>query len=377
MTASRDTGKKEELEKKERKRELDSAFFGHAIRLPDGCFGLLFFFLSFQPRPARILTREKQFCSPTLSRSTSHSRVLLKLSGEALAGDAGTGVDPSVLASVAADVAAAVRAGVEVAVVVGGGNYYRGAEAASSKKHQSSVDRATGDYVGMLATVMNALLLQGALERAGVATRVQTAIEMRQIAEPYIRRRAMRHLERGRVVIFGAGTGNPFFTTDSAAALRAAEVGADALLKATKVDGVFDRDPSGADGAGAVLLRSLSYADVASKKLAVMDGTAVTLAAENGIDCVVFNMRRPGHVERALLGDPSIGTSISNGDVVSSSSSSSSSSSTDGGSPSSPSNSAAAARELMRAPTVTKGGAAWRGGVGVESDSDEGPSVGC
>ena len=165
--------------------------------------------------------------------------------------------------------------------------------------------------------------------------------------------------------------------TPERSALRAAEVGADALLKATKVDGVFDRDPSGADGAGAVLLRSLSYADVASKKLAVMDGTAVTLAAENGIDCVVFNMRRPGHVERALLGDPSIGTSISNGDVVSSSSSSSSSSSTDGGSPSSPSNSAAAARELMRAPTVTKGGAAWRGGVGVESDSDEGPSVGC
>lgn len=332
-------------------------------RLP-GC--LLFFS---QPRPS--LAKKKHV--------TTRSRVLLKLSGEALAGDAGTGVDPTILASVAADVAAAVRAGVEVAVVVGGGNYYRGAAAASSTTHQSSVDRATGDYVGMLATVMNALLLQGALERAGVATRVQTAIEMRQIAEPYIRRRAMRHLERGRVVIFGAGTGNPFFTTDSAAALRAAEVGADALLKATKVDGVFDRDPSGADGTAAVLLRSLSYSDVASRKLAVMDGTAVTLAAENGIDCVVFNMRRPGHVERALLGDPNIGTSISNGSASASSSSSSSAAAGAGGSgdgsPRSPS--PAAARELLRAPTVTKGGAAWRGGVGVQSDGDEGPSVGC
>ena len=306
------------------------------------------------------------------------SRVLLKLSGEALAGDAGTGVDPSVLAAVASDVAAAVRAGVEVAVVVGGGNYYRGAAAASSSTHQSSVDRATGDYVGMLATVMNALLLQGALERAGVATRVQTAIEMRQIAEPYIRRRAMRHLERGRVVIFGAGTGNPFFTTDSAAALRAAEVGADALLKATKVDGVFDRDPGGADGAAAVLLRSLSFADVASRKLAVMDGTAVTLAAENGIDCVVFNMRRPGHVERALLGDPSIGTSISNGAAPSPPSSSSAAAEGGGGGDGSPRSSppSSASRELLRTPTVTKG-AAWRGGVGVQSDSDEGPSVGC
>lgn len=324
----------------------------------DGCSRSLF--LSLQPQ--QLKKKKDASHSPTLPPS----RVLLKLSGEALAGEAGTGVDPSVLASVAADIAAAVTAGVEVAVVVGGGNYFRGAEAAASTTHQSSVDRATGDYVGMLATVMNALLLQGALERAGVATRVQTAIEMRQIAEPYIRRRAMRHLERGRVVIFGAGTGNPFFTTDSAAALRAAEVGADALLRATKVDGVFDRDPGGADGAEAVLLRSLSFADVMSKKLAVMDGTAFTLAAENGIDCVVFNMRRKGHVERALLGDPSIGTSIS--------------SSAEDKSPSSSSQgtkaASSAARELLRTPTVTKG-VAWRGGAGVESDSDEGPSIGC
>jgi len=336
----------------------------------DGCPAVFFIFNPDRQKNIS-LKKKKKHEPPTHPPTPSLSRVLLKLSGEALAGDAGTGVDPAVLASVAADIAAAVRAGVEVAVVVGGGNYYRGEAAASSSG--SSVDRATGDYVGMLATVMNALLLQGALERAGAATRVQTAIEMRQIAEPYIRRRAMRHLERGRVVIFGAGTGNPFFTTDSAAALRAAEVGADALLKATKVDGVFDRDPSGADGAGAVLLRSLSYADVSSKKLAVMDGTAFTLAAENGIDCVVFNMRRPGHVERALLGDPGIGTSIR-----------CSSSADEDQPPPPPSSSSsssfprsAAARELLRVPTVSKGGVAWRGGVGVERDSDEGPSVGC
>lgn len=340
----------------------------------DGCsLAVPFFFNPYQPAPSKKANKT----SSTFLQSLT-SRVLLKLSGEALAGEAGTGVDPSVLASVAADIAAAVSRGVEVAVVVGGGNYYRGAEAAApTATHQSSVDRATGDYVGMLATVMNALLLQGALERAGVATRVQTAIEMRQIAEPYIRRRAMRHLERGRVVIFGAGTGNPFFTTDSAAALRAAEVGADALLKATKVDGVFDRDPSGADGAGAVLLRSLSFADVTSKRLAVMDGTAFTLAAENGIDCVVFNMRRKGHVERALLGDPSIGTSITSGGCSSTEEKNGAASSSSSSSPSQRATTTkAAARELLRAPTVTKG-VAWRGGAGVESDSDEGPSVGC
>lgn len=203
----------------------------------------------------------------------------------------------------AADIAAAVARGVEVAVVVGGGNYFRGADASAA-----GVDRAAGDYVGMLATVMNALLLQGALEAAGVPARVQTAIEMRQVAEPYIRRRAMRHLERGRVVVFGAGTGNPFFTTDTAAVLRAAEVGADALLKATKVDGVYDADP--AKHASASLLHALTIDDVVSRKLAFMDGTAATLAADNGIDCVVFNMTRRGNVARALLGDGSVGTRV-------------------------------------------------------------------
>lgn len=166
----------------------------------------------------------------------------------------------------------------------------------------------------MLATVMNALLLQGALESAGAATRVQTAIEMRQIAEPYIRRRAMRHLERGRVVVFGAGTGNPFFTTDTAAVLRAAEVGADALLKATKVDGVYSADP--ATDARAALLPSVTLDDVVARKLAFMDGTAATLASDNGLECVVFNMRRPGHVARALLGDPAVGTRVTAGNAA-------------------------------------------------------------
>lgn len=211
-------------------------------------------------------------------------------------------MDASILAAVAVDIATAVERGVEVAIVVGGGNYFRGADAAAA------VDRATGDYVGMLATVMNALLLQGALEAAGVPARVQTAIEMRQVAEPYIRRRAMRHLERGRVVVFGAGTGNPFFTTDTAAVLRAAEVGADALLKATKVDGVYDADP--ALHASASLLPALTIDDVVTRKLAFMDGTAATLAADNGIDCVVFNMTTAGHVVGALLGDASVGTRV-------------------------------------------------------------------
>ena len=162
----------------------------------------------------------------------------------------------------------------------------------------------------MLATVMNAVLLQGALEREGVPTRVQTAIEMRQVAEPYIRRRAMRHLERGRVVIFGAGTGNPFFTTDTAAALRAAEIGADAVLKATKVDGVYDRDPSAAGPGEAILLGSVSYAEVRAARLAVMDETASTLADDNGIAAVVFNMLTPGHVTRALCGEAGVGTAV-------------------------------------------------------------------
>ncbi|KAL6781304.1 hypothetical protein ACKKBG_A10600 [Auxenochlorella protothecoides x Auxenochlorella symbiontica] len=230
-------------------------------------------------------------------------RVMLKISGEALQGPAGYGVDPAILSGIARDVAAAVAAGVQVAVVVGGGNFFRGVG------RWPGLDRASADYVGMLATVMNAVCLQSALEAEGVPTRVQTAIEMREIAEPYIRRRAMRHLERGRVVIFGAGTGNPFFTTDTAAALRAAEIGAGAFLKATKVDGVYDRDP--AHHAGATLHRSLTFQEVLHASLAVMDGTAITLCKENDIPVVVFNLTTPGTMLQALLGDWSVGTVIS------------------------------------------------------------------
>ena len=193
----------------------------------------------------------------------------------------------------------------QVAIVVGGGNFFRGVD------RWDGMERATADYVGMLATVMNAMCLQSALEAEGVPTRVQTAIEMREIAEPYIRRRAIRHLEHGRVVIFGAGTGNPFFTTDTAAALRAAEINADCFLKATKVDGVYDMDPVANPGR-AVLHRELSFRDVMVRGLNVMDETAITLCKENQIPVVVFNLGREGNVKKALLGDPTeVGTVIS------------------------------------------------------------------
>ncbi|GAB4821457.1 hypothetical protein N2152v2_008503 [Parachlorella kessleri] len=234
---------------------------------------------------------------------------MLKVSGEALEGKQGFGIDPKVLQTIANEVAAAAAEGVEVAVVVGGGNFFRGVD------RWDGLDRASADYVGMLATVMNAICLQSALERLGVETRVQTAIKMQEVAEPYIRRRAMRHLERGRVVIFGAGTGNPFFTTDTAAALRAAEIGADAFLKATKarwarcgnlVDGVYDCDP--VKHPEAKLHRRLSFSD--AQGLRVMDETAVTLCKENNIPVVVFNLTKPGNILGALLGATDIGTHI-------------------------------------------------------------------
>lgn len=227
---------------------------------------------------------------------------MLKVSGEALEGSKDFGIDPAVLQSVAREVAAAAREGVEIAIVVGGGNFFRGVT------RWDGLERATADYVGMLATVMNAICLQSALEAEGVATRVQTAIEMQEVAEPYIRRRAIRHLERGRVVIFGAGTGNPFFTTDTAAALRAAEIGADAFFKATKVDGVYDADPM--KNPDAKLHRHLSFREVMVNNLEVMDGTAITLCKENSIPVVVFNLMRPGNILEALMGNPQIGTCI-------------------------------------------------------------------
>ncbi|MGB5239059.1 MAG: UMP kinase [Prochlorococcaceae cyanobacterium] len=232
----------------------------------------------------------------------AYQRVLLKLSGEALMGEQGYGIDPAIVQAIAADVSAVVNAGKELAIVVGGGNIFRGLKGSSA-----GMDRATADYVGMLATVMNAITLQDALERVGVPTRVQTAIAMQEIAEPYIRRRAIRHLEKGRVVVFGAGCGNPFFTTDTTAALRAAEINADVVLKATKVDGVYDKDP--ARHTDAIRYDQLTFQDVLSGELAVMDSTAIALCKDNAIPIVVFDLFGPGNIGRAIAGEP-IGTRI-------------------------------------------------------------------
>lgn len=232
----------------------------------------------------------------------SYQRVLLKLSGEALMGEQGYGIDPAIVQWIAADVAAVVAAGTEVAIVVGGGNIFRGLKGSAA-----GMDRATADYVGMLATVMNAISLQDALERAGVPTRVQTAIGMQEVAEPYIRRKAIRHLEKGRVVVFGAGCGNPFFTTDTTAALRAAEINADVVFKATKVDGVYDKDPG--KHTDAVRYESLTFQQVLSGELEVMDSTAIALCKDNSIPIVVFDLFGPGNIARAVAGE-AIGTRI-------------------------------------------------------------------
>jgi uridylate kinase len=232
-----------------------------------------------------------------------YQRILLKLSGEALMGDQEYGIHAEVLQSIANEVASVVKAGVEVAIVVGGGNIFRGLKEATSR----GMDRASADYVGMLATVMNALTLQDALERMQIPTRVQTAIAMQEVAEPYIRRRAMRHLEKGRVVIFGAGSGNPFFTTDTTAALRAAEINADVIFKATKVDGIYDSDPKVNPQAQRYV--SLSYQDVLTKDLRVMDTTAIALCKENTIPIVVFDLTTAGNIYRAVSGE-AIGTVV-------------------------------------------------------------------
>jgi uridylate kinase len=230
-------------------------------------------------------------------------RVILKLSGEAFADpDLGYGIDPQTVTRVASEVAEAVSDGVEVAVVVGGGNIFRGVSQAAK-----GMDPASADYMGMLATVINALALRDALEKSGVATRVQSAITMQELAEPYIRLRAIRHLEKGRVVIFAAGTGNPFFTTDTTAALRAVEVGADVLLKASKVDGIYDADPK--TNLDANRIEELSYMDFISAELKVMDTTAVTMCKEHGVPIVVFDMITPGNIVKAVSGEK-IGTVI-------------------------------------------------------------------
>ncbi len=231
-----------------------------------------------------------------------YQRVLLKLSGEALMGDLGYGIDPVVVSSIAQEVAQVVSEGIQLAIVVGGGNIFRGVKAASA-----GMDRATADYVGMIATVMNAITLQDALEQAGVPTRVQTAIAMQEVAETYIRRRAIRHLEKKRVVIFGAGSGNPFFTTDTTAALRAAEIDAEVIFKATKVDGVYDSDPH--INPNARRYQTLTYAHVLNQDLRVMDSTAIALCKENNIPIMVFDLTVSGNIYRAVMGE-SIGTLV-------------------------------------------------------------------
>ncbi|KMT18123.1 hypothetical protein BVRB_2g031520 [Beta vulgaris subsp. vulgaris] len=230
-------------------------------------------------------------------------RVLLKVSGEALAGDNAQNIDPKVTMSIAREVASVTRLGIEVAIVVGGGNIFRGSTWAGC----SGLDRSSADYIGMMATVMNAIFLQATMESIGIPTRVQTAFRMSEVAEPYIRRRAIRHLEKGRVVIFAAGTGNPFFTTDTAAALRCAEINAEVVLKATNVDGVYDKDPR--QNLDAQLLDTLSYQDVTSKELSVMDMTAITLCQENNIPVVVFNLNKEGNISKAIQGER-VGTII-------------------------------------------------------------------
>jgi uridylate kinase len=227
----------------------------------------------------------------------AYKRILLKLSGEALMGEQGYGIDPAVASQIARDIAEIQGMGVETAIVIGGGNIFRGV-AASAR----GMDRATADYMGMLATVINALALQDALEQQNVVTRVVTAIEMRAVAEPFIRRRAIRHLEKGRVVVFGAGTGNPYFSTDTAAALRAMEIKADVIMKGTKVDGIYDADPM--VKADATRFETISYLQVLKQGLKVMDATAISLCMDNRLPIVVFNLRTPGNIKRAITGEP-------------------------------------------------------------------------
>ena len=233
-----------------------------------------------------------------------YKRILLKLSGEALLGDRSYGIDPKRIAQYAKDIKSILDLGVEVAIVIGGGNIFRGVSAASN-----GIDRVQGDYMGMLATVINGMALQSSLEEENIQTRLQTAIKIEAVAEPYIKRKAVRHLEKKRVVIFGGGTGNPFFTTDSAAVLRAIEISADVILKGTRVDGVYDSDPE--KNEKAIKFDSISFSDVIGKNLKVMDSTAFTLSQENNLPIVVFNMNKSGNLFKVINGDK-IGTLIKN-----------------------------------------------------------------
>jgi uridylate kinase len=232
-----------------------------------------------------------------------YRRVLLKISGEALMGEQAYGIDVNVARSVAEELKAVYHMGVQVAVVVGGGNIFRGVS-----KSAGNMDRSSADYIGMLATVMNAVVLQDALEKIDVDTRVLSAVDIPQLAEPFIRRRAVRHLEKGRVVIFAAGTGNPYFTTDSAAALRALEIKADIILKATKVDGVYSADP--VTDSTAELFNEITYRQVLERQLKVMDASAISLCMDNNLPIIVFNMRQPGNIRRVVMGETGVGTKV-------------------------------------------------------------------
>ena len=234
----------------------------------------------------------------------AYKRVLLKLSGEALMGDQNYGIDTKVAKSVAEEIKAIYQLGVEIAIVVGGGNIFRGVSTSAG-----NMDRGSADYIGMLATVMNAVVLQDALEKCDVFTRVSSAIDIPQLAEPFIRRRAIRHLEKGRVVIFGAGTGNPYFTTDSAAALRALEIKAEVIMKATKVSGIYSEDPM--INPDAIRFNNISYQQVLEKRLKVMDTSAISLCMDNDLPIMVFNMNTSGNILKAVSGDLSIGTLVS------------------------------------------------------------------
>jgi len=237
-------------------------------------------------------THEKNSSSP----APIYRRIVLKLSGESFQGSQGFGIDAETVHSIAREVKEVSDLGIEMAIIVGGGNIFRG-----TRQKSLSIDRATGDYMGMLATVINGLALQDALEKQGVVTRLLSAIDMAQVAEPFIRRRAMRHLEKGRVVIFAAGTGNPYFSTDTAAALRAMEIKAHVILKATRVDGIFDADPE--KEPGAKMFQRITYLDVIQKGLTVMDSTAISLCMDNRMPIIIFNMNRPGNIRRVVMGE--------------------------------------------------------------------------
>lgn len=238
-----------------------------------------------------------------MAKAPAYKRILLKLSGEALAGSAGTGISTQILSQMASDVKETVEMGCQIGIVIGGGNIFRGVAASAE-----GMDRASSDYMGMLATVINALALQDALEKHGLATRVQSAIAMAEIAEPYIRRRSIRHLEKGRIVIFAAGTGNPYFTTDTAAALRAMEINAEVIMKATRVDGIYDKDPL--KHSDAVLFHELTYIETLNRQLKVMDSTAISLCMDNRLPIITFNLNKTGNIARVVRGEK-IGTIVS------------------------------------------------------------------